>query len=173
MHLPLGVPDEVLLAYSKDALLRILRLGITMPFVGALVRFRANSIPHRAQPDDLEAASDLTVVEATSYFGTLKRVYTVQGWAGLYQGIVPSIAEVVLDFIMFILSIRLASLTPSVQILPFHLRNLWGLVPFILLYLLFAAVPVALHVIRVSNRNALPTTHTQPRNRAQGSSVLC
>ncbi|KAF7317105.1 hypothetical protein HMN09_00445200 [Mycena chlorophos] len=145
MHLPFE--DEILLAYSKEALLRILRLGMTMPFLGALVRFRANYTPRRV--DDLEAASDSTVVEATSYFGTLKRVYTVQGWAGLYQGIVPSIAEVVLDFIMFFLSIRLAPLMPSVQILPFHLRNLWGLIPFLLLYLLFAAVPVALHVVRV------------------------
>ncbi|KAJ6545350.1 hypothetical protein B0H19DRAFT_1266800 [Mycena capillaripes] len=69
-----------------------LALGITMPFTGVLVRYRANYTPKRNihLPDADEAFYE-TRAETDSYFGMMRRVHRLEGWAGLYKGIMPSI----------------------------------------------------------------------------------
>ncbi|KAJ7510676.1 mitochondrial carrier domain-containing protein [Mycena galericulata] len=64
--------------------------GITMPFVGVLVRYRANYTPKRLQ-GLTGADGDDDTDSPISYFGMMKRVHRVEGWAGLYKGIMPSI----------------------------------------------------------------------------------
>ncbi|KAJ6537378.1 hypothetical protein DFH09DRAFT_89219 [Mycena vulgaris] len=65
---------------------------IIMPFVGVLVRYRANYTPktggvHLDGEDGLAPSTP----DSTSYFGMMKRVHRIEGWAGLYKGIMPSI----------------------------------------------------------------------------------
>ncbi|KAJ7450521.1 hypothetical protein FB451DRAFT_719078 [Mycena latifolia] len=68
--------------------------GITMPFVGTLIRYRANYTP-KAGAVRLDGEDGLggtpSSEKAPSYFGMMKRVYRIEGWAGLYKGLMPSI----------------------------------------------------------------------------------
>ncbi|KAJ7136233.1 mitochondrial carrier [Mycena filopes] len=64
--------------------------GITMPFVGTLVRYRANYTPKRGVQLPGEDAGTSTNEETDSYFGMMKRVHRIEGWPGLYKGIMPS-----------------------------------------------------------------------------------
>ncbi|KAF7303433.1 hypothetical protein MIND_00571900 [Mycena indigotica] len=68
----------------------LLTLGIGMPFLSTLVRYRANYTPTKLQlpEDDQTPPSDAVV---SSYFGVMRRVYTVEGWAGLYKGFTPAV----------------------------------------------------------------------------------
>ncbi|KAF7335722.1 hypothetical protein MVEN_02227700 [Mycena venus] len=71
-------------------------LGITMPFVGALVRYRANYTPKTGAVHLEDEAGDEGIGAHHSdasigYFGMMGRVYRFEGWVGLYKGIVPSI----------------------------------------------------------------------------------
>ncbi|KAF8187001.1 hypothetical protein K438DRAFT_1973184 [Mycena galopus ATCC 62051] len=74
-------------------------LGIIMPFVGVLVRYRANYTPKAGAvrlDDEPGLPVNLTSDASLSYFGMMKRVYRIEGWGGLYKGLMPSsIATVV------------------------------------------------------------------------------
>ncbi|KAJ7719012.1 hypothetical protein DFH07DRAFT_859666 [Mycena maculata] len=80
----------------------IFSLAITMPFVGALVRYRATYTPKRLQglPGD-ESESITSSSSSIGYFGMLKRVYRVEGWTGLYKGIMPSIITGLIAIVVF------------------------------------------------------------------------
>ncbi|KAJ7853562.1 mitochondrial carrier [Mycena olivaceomarginata] len=67
-----------------------LALGITMPFSGVLIRYRANYTPKRGLHLEDEGFHE-TLAETDSYFGMMRRVHRLEGWAGLYKGIMPSI----------------------------------------------------------------------------------
>ncbi|KAJ3724552.1 hypothetical protein FB446DRAFT_638684 [Lentinula raphanica] len=71
--------------------------AIYVPLLGVLVRFRAQYNPRGLQLDDEGAPQPHTgsfclfggpVV--TSYFAMMKRVYRIEGWAGLYKGFMPT-----------------------------------------------------------------------------------
>ncbi|KAF7375360.1 hypothetical protein MSAN_00423500 [Mycena sanguinolenta] len=69
-----------------------LSLAITIPFVGVLVRYRANYTPKTgAVRLDDEAATTPHPDASIGYFGMLRRVHRLEGWAGLYKGTMPTI----------------------------------------------------------------------------------
>ncbi|KAF8520433.1 mitochondrial carrier [Hysterangium stoloniferum] len=63
---------------------------ITLPFVGVLVRFRANYSPKGLQLDAEGGAQPHAGPVVTSYFAMFKRVLQLEGWKGLYKGLMPS-----------------------------------------------------------------------------------
>ncbi|KAJ7681364.1 hypothetical protein B0H17DRAFT_1076470 [Mycena rosella] len=66
---------------------------LIMPFVGVLVRYRANYTPKTGavRLDGEDGQTPAPIADFTSYFGMMKRVHRFEGWAGLYKGIMPSI----------------------------------------------------------------------------------
>ncbi|THH30784.1 hypothetical protein EUX98_g3405 [Antrodiella citrinella] len=70
-----------------------LSLLITIPFTGALVRLRANYNPKGLQLDDEGNVEPHTGPVVTTFFGMLARVKRIEGWAGLYKGLMPSLIE--------------------------------------------------------------------------------
>ncbi|KAJ7754304.1 mitochondrial carrier domain-containing protein [Mycena maculata] len=92
-----------------------LLFGITMPFVGVLVRYRANYTPKRLQGlAGEEAAED--PVASIGYFGMMKRVHRIEGWAGLYKGIMPSIVTSLIAIV--VVSPLAIFLSPGHRVLP-------------------------------------------------------
>jgi len=74
-----------------------LALAIIVPLTGALVRFRANYNPKGLRLDAEGGVQPHTGPVVSSFLGMLKRVYRIEGWAGLYKGLMPTlIATVVL-----------------------------------------------------------------------------
>ncbi|KAG6827886.1 hypothetical protein H0H92_010095 [Tricholoma furcatifolium] len=63
----------------------IVNLAIT-PFLGVLVRYRAHYSPKAVQLGADDAVPARTGPTISSYFSTFKRVYKLEGWAGLYKG---------------------------------------------------------------------------------------
>ncbi|KAJ7450531.1 hypothetical protein FB451DRAFT_1374648 [Mycena latifolia] len=65
---------------------------IFMPFVGALVRYRANYTPKTGGVylDGEEGVAAAPSTDSPSYFGMLQRVHRIEGWGGLYKGIMPA-----------------------------------------------------------------------------------
>jgi len=68
----------------------IISLAILVPLTGILVRFRANYNPKGLQLDSEGGATPHTGPVVRSYFGMMVRVYRLEGWAGLYKGLVPT-----------------------------------------------------------------------------------
>ncbi|KAF8065010.1 mitochondrial carrier domain-containing protein [Lyophyllum atratum] len=71
-----------------------LSLAITIPLVGVLVRYRANYSPKAIRLENVEDGSDTVTQVRTGpavsgYFAMLKRIYKLEGWAGLYKGTMP------------------------------------------------------------------------------------
>ncbi|RDB24944.1 hypothetical protein Hypma_007873 [Hypsizygus marmoreus] len=67
-----------------------LSLAVIVPLTGVLVRFRANYNPKGLQLDNEGGAQPHTGPVIRSYFGMMKRVYRIEGWAGLYKGFMPT-----------------------------------------------------------------------------------
>ncbi|KAG7440037.1 mitochondrial carrier [Guyanagaster necrorhizus] len=65
-------------------------LAIIVPLTGVLVRFRANYNPKGLQLDPEGGAQPHTGPIVKSYFGMMKRVYQIEGWPGLYKGLMPT-----------------------------------------------------------------------------------
>ncbi|PSR81156.1 hypothetical protein PHLCEN_2v6491 [Hermanssonia centrifuga] len=68
-------------------------LAITVPLTGALIRVRANFNPKSIQLDEEGNASAHTGPVITGFFGMLRRVKKIEGWGGLYKGIMPALIE--------------------------------------------------------------------------------
>ncbi|KAH9485435.1 hypothetical protein JR316_0002343 [Psilocybe cubensis] len=79
---------------TPDALTLLLASAITLaifvPLTGVLVRFRANYNPKGLQLDSEGGAAPHTGPVVHSYIGMMSRVYRLEGWAGLYKGLVPT-----------------------------------------------------------------------------------
>jgi len=71
-------------------------LLITVPISGALVRLRANYNPKGLQLDDEGVPHPYTGPQLTSFFGMLFRVKRLEGWAGLYKGLMPHLITAVI-----------------------------------------------------------------------------
>ncbi|KAF7378191.1 hypothetical protein MSAN_00243700 [Mycena sanguinolenta] len=76
-------------------------LAIAIPFTGILVRYRANYTPktgavHLDDEAALDTAAAPRVDASIGYFGMLKRVYRLEGWAGLYKGTMPTIVAAII-----------------------------------------------------------------------------
>jgi len=68
----------------------IISLAIFVPLTGILVRFRANYNPKGLQLDSEGGAAPHTGPVVRSYFGMMFRVFRLEGWAGLYKGLMPT-----------------------------------------------------------------------------------
>ncbi|KAF9820306.1 hypothetical protein IEO21_01520 [Rhodonia placenta] len=66
-------------------------LLITVPLTGALVRLRANYNPRGLRLDPEGNFEPHTGPVVTSFFGMLKRVKRIEGWSGLYKGLMPTL----------------------------------------------------------------------------------
>ncbi|KAJ7633307.1 hypothetical protein B0H17DRAFT_1108097 [Mycena rosella] len=87
-----------------------LLFGIFMPFVGVLVRYRANYTPkfggvHLGEEGLVAAPS----ADSLSYFAMIRRVHRIERWAGLYKGTMPSIlASLIVAVIIMPISLLLS-----------------------------------------------------------------
>ncbi|KAL7281750.1 mitochondrial carrier [Trametes coccinea BRFM310] len=81
---------ESLVFYSSLIFSLAVSLAISVPLTGALVRLRANYNPKALQLDPEGNAHVHTGPIVTSFFGMLRRVYRIEGWAGLYKGLMPT-----------------------------------------------------------------------------------
>ncbi|KAJ7681360.1 hypothetical protein B0H17DRAFT_1205890 [Mycena rosella] len=90
----------------------VFTLGLLMPFVGTLVRYRATYTP-KAGAVHLDGEDGLAATprsDSPSYFGMMKRVYRIEGLNGLYKGLMPSIIASLIAMMVFIpVSLVLAS----------------------------------------------------------------
>ncbi|KAK7453188.1 hypothetical protein VKT23_011869 [Stygiomarasmius scandens] len=77
----------------------LLSAAVFVPFSGVLVRYRANYI-------HLDGETGMTTPEVKSYFAMLRRVYRLEGWAGLYKGFMPVISSTVLVTLLFRFFVR-------------------------------------------------------------------
>ncbi|KAJ7190825.1 mitochondrial carrier domain-containing protein [Mycena pura] len=153
----LWYPLAFLFALSAMILPTAIIFGITMPFIGVLVRYRANYIPKRVQlPGEDVAREDRS---SDSYFGMFKRVHRLEGWAGLYKGIMPSI---VCTFIMVVaVTPVLAVLSLTHKVLPTGNVYMFadGYVPALVSYGL-ATIPVLLLIpMQIIINRAITTPH--------------
>ncbi|CAK5282972.1 unnamed protein product [Mycena citricolor] len=131
---------------------------ITMPFLGALVRFRANYVPKstiRLLTDGEEAAPS---ERSPSYFGMLFRVYRLEGWAGFYKGLLPYLAESYLAILIvtpIALSLTVRDITnPPAGKLPLEVE-----MP---LYIISSALMVVVLPFEIVLNRAITTTAKLP-----------
>jgi len=66
-------------------------LGIVVPLSGVLVRFRANYTPRGLALDPEGSAVPHTGPVVSSYFGMFRRVWDIEGFQGLYKGLMPTL----------------------------------------------------------------------------------
>ncbi|KAL7424809.1 hypothetical protein Q5752_000493 [Cryptotrichosporon argae] len=83
----------VLLAMLIMACMMCLTVGLTMPFYGSLVRLRANYNPHAV---GLDGTDNRVGPRLTTLFGTMKRTKRLEGWYGLYKGVIPMMISMTL-----------------------------------------------------------------------------
>ncbi|KAI0930416.1 hypothetical protein AcW1_009117 [Taiwanofungus camphoratus] len=86
----MGVFD-IIVSMSLLSLSIVISLLITVPLTGALVRLRANYNPKGLQLDPEGNFQPHTGPVVTTFFGMLKRVKRIEGWAGLYKGMMPTL----------------------------------------------------------------------------------
>jgi len=95
-----GPPAPVILLLAM-----VISLAIFVPLSGILVRFRANYNPKGLQLDQEGGAAPHTGPVVRSYFGMLGRVYRLEGWAGLYKGLMPTAISTLAISIMILLAV--------------------------------------------------------------------
>ncbi|KAJ4467938.1 mitochondrial carrier domain-containing protein [Lentinula edodes] len=82
----LGVGEIITLLVSLAV-----SFAIFVPLTGVLVRFRAQYNPRGLQLDVDGTPQPHTGPVIRSYFAMMKRVYRIEGWAGLYKGLMPTL----------------------------------------------------------------------------------
>ncbi|KAJ3554082.1 hypothetical protein NM688_g3289 [Phlebia brevispora] len=75
-----------------------------VPLTGALVRVRANFNPKSIQLDADGNVEPHTGPIVTSFFGMLGRVKRIEGWSGLYKGLMPYLLETLI-LTIFVVSV--------------------------------------------------------------------
>jgi len=83
----------------------VISLAIFVPLTGILVRFRANYNPKGLQLDSEGGATPYTGPVVKSYFGMLVRVFRLEGWAGLYKGLMPTAISTLLVSVVILLAV--------------------------------------------------------------------
>nr|GAT49027.1 predicted protein [Mycena chlorophos] len=109
----MGLVDRLLADAVRWLVFTSLRFVIGMPFFSVLVRYRANYTPLRLQlpEDDMTPPADDVV---RSYFGIFRRVYRIEGWAGLYKGLAPAfLTSLLVPLVQMPVSLVAALLDPS------------------------------------------------------------
>ncbi|OJA10852.1 hypothetical protein AZE42_06130 [Rhizopogon vesiculosus] len=81
-----------------------LSMAVMVPLVGTMVRFRAHYNPNGPQlhsEGELEGGHHTGPV-VSSFFGMLRRMYRIEGWSGLYRGLMPSLPSRVIPLFLVI-----------------------------------------------------------------------
>ncbi|EJD02710.1 uncharacterized protein FOMMEDRAFT_122738 [Fomitiporia mediterranea MF3/22] len=86
----MGLGESLLFAIVFVLSFAVLFL-ITVPLAGVLVRFRANYTPKGLQLDGEGGVQPHTGPVVNSYFAMFARVKRLEGWTGLYKGLMPSL----------------------------------------------------------------------------------
>ncbi|KAK1226119.1 hypothetical protein PQX77_010907 [Marasmius sp. AFHP31] len=73
---------------------------ISMPLLGALVRWRVHYDPDRVRLGDSERLKIKPGPLVDGYFSTVRRVYVLEGWAGLYKGFWPSVLNTLVPLLV-------------------------------------------------------------------------
>ncbi|KIK67358.1 hypothetical protein GYMLUDRAFT_37460 [Collybiopsis luxurians FD-317 M1] len=89
----------------------VVSFAIFVPLTGVLVRFRANYNPKGLQLDTDGNAQPHTGPVITSYFAMFKRVYQIEGWPGLYKGLMPTLLSTL--FVTTVILIFMDTPSPS------------------------------------------------------------
>ncbi|KIM30640.1 hypothetical protein M408DRAFT_328179 [Serendipita vermifera MAFF 305830] len=72
------------------AIAGLIGLGINVPLVGALIRFRANYTPRSLHLDQEGQPEPHAGPVISNYFAMLFRIKRIEGWSGLWKGYMPS-----------------------------------------------------------------------------------
>ncbi|KAJ7612719.1 mitochondrial carrier [Roridomyces roridus] len=95
----------------------LITLLITMPFAGVLIRYRATYAPKALQgllTDEGEVQQSPS--PSIGYIGMAKRVYRIEGWAGFYKGIMPSMISGLVTIVVispFLVLMAIQAETPN------------------------------------------------------------
>ncbi|KAF7321604.1 hypothetical protein MKEN_00681500 [Mycena kentingensis (nom. inval.)] len=89
-----------------------LSLAVVVPLTGALVRFRANYSPRGLALDEEGAAAPVGPV-LSSFFATLARVWRLEGVAGLYKGLMPTLLSASIMSIIIVALLDDSSASPG------------------------------------------------------------
>ncbi|THU83233.1 hypothetical protein K435DRAFT_831519 [Dendrothele bispora CBS 962.96] len=124
--------------------------AISVPFSGVLVRYRANYAPKGIQLDGEPASTNGPDVRG--YFAMMKRVYKLEGWAGLYKGLMPVLITPIIG-LLFGLSISFALLKATLPSLPTPVSQV--------LFILFSSIIINIPLSIIINR-AICTPYVLP-----------
>jgi len=82
-----------------------LSLAVIVPLTGVLVRFRANYNPKGLQLDSEGVVQPPHTGPVVSFLGMFKRVYMLEGWAGLYKGFMPTFLSTMVIIAVMLLAL--------------------------------------------------------------------
>ncbi|KAG1765319.1 mitochondrial carrier [Suillus occidentalis] len=131
-----------------------LSLAILVPLAGTLVRFRAHYNPKGLQLDSEGGVQPHTGPVISSFFSMLRRVHRIEGWPGLYKGLMPSLLSTLVITIFLMIFLSDSNLRHGTYSAPDA-----GVVG-ILVYSIFAML-VSLPQVIITNR-AITTPHKLP-----------
>nr|GAT55660.1 predicted protein [Mycena chlorophos] len=148
------LPDSIQVKHAIQVVAAILvstvvYFVVSTPLVGALVRLRADYKPRRRVQLPTDATADADVMmpadqeRGGSYFGMLERIRRIEGWAGLYKGIMPSIIQGVLSIVLVVPSlVTLALLLDRVLFPQTHVGRVYASFCAVFFVLLFVPLEV-------------------------------
>ncbi|OAX43315.1 mitochondrial carrier [Rhizopogon vinicolor AM-OR11-026] len=129
-------------------------LAVLVPLVGTLVRFRAHYNPKGLQLDSEGDVQPHTGPVISSYIGMLRRVHRIEGWPGLYKGLMPTLLSTLLITVFLMMFLSESNLRSGKYSAPD------GGAVGILFYSIFAML-VSLPQVIITNR-AITTPHKLP-----------
>jgi len=85
------------------SLVVLLAILPAVPLTGAVVRLRAKYDPRGIQLDPEDGEQPRTGPAVTSFFAMLARVHRIEGWSGLYKGLMPTLLSIPVTSTLFLL----------------------------------------------------------------------
>ncbi|KAF9068276.1 mitochondrial carrier domain-containing protein [Rhodocollybia butyracea] len=91
---------SIILAIPIGLAIVLIILVIQTPLNGVLIRYRANFVPAtgriRLEEEFTDAYNAPVAPKNTiGYFGMMKRVFKLEGWAGLFKGFMPNLLSII------------------------------------------------------------------------------
>ncbi|KAJ7608166.1 mitochondrial carrier domain-containing protein [Roridomyces roridus] len=149
----------LLLTVSAMILPMALICAIVIPFIGVLVRYRANYTPKRLQGLDQEGLSPESAPNV-GYFRMMKKVHRIEGWPGFFKGIMPYLIG---NFIVVVLVSPVAVfLSLGSRVLPngqVYIPAQTGVVMWIWTFALSLIPTVLLIPVQILTNRAITTPH--------------
>ncbi|KAH7907075.1 mitochondrial carrier [Hygrophoropsis aurantiaca] len=102
-----GFVDTIILLLSFGFYIGF-SLALSVPLTGAFVRLRAHYNPKGLQLDPEGDVQPHTGPVRPSSFGMLRRVYRIEGWSGLYKGLMPNMlfTLIIIAFLVTFLDVK-------------------------------------------------------------------